>query len=191
MVPTAIRLPALALLFLASSAEAQLGGAIGFRSAGDGGAPQNGTRDGVELRGFYDRDLSARWGIRAELGYNQVSFQRQDPTERYQVNENGFELALQARVPFSVAGASLYALVGPVASFRAACGVDSFEDPNGRVPCGEGETSLVGVGSGVGIRGQLPDARLRWVAEARVLGRVTSGAGGSVLALSVGLQRTR
>jgi len=37
----------------------------------------------------------------------------------------------------------------------------------------------------------MPDASLRWVAEARVLGGVTSGVGGTVLALSVGIQRSR
>jgi hypothetical protein len=184
-------LPILALLSVALPAQAQLGGAGGFRSASNGGSERNGTRTGVELRGFYDHALTPRWGVRAELGYNQMAFQRQDPTERYRVNENGFEVGVQARVPFTLAGASLYALGGPIASFRSACGVDSFDDPNGRVPCGEGETSLVGWGAGLGVRGQLPDPSLRWVAEARVLGQVTSGVGGTVLALSVGIQRSR
>lgn len=184
-------LPLLALVALATPADAQIGGAAGFRSASNGGSERNGTRTGVELRGFYDRAIDSRWGLRAELGYNQMAYQRQDPTERYRVNENGFEVALQARVPFALAGASLYALGGPIASFRSACGVDSFDDPNGRVPCGEGETSQVGWGAGLGVRGQLPDPSLRWVAEARVLGGVTSGVGGTVLALSVGIQRSR
>ena len=179
------------LLALAAPAEAQLGGAAGFRSASNGGSERNGARSGVELRGFYDRAISARWGVRGEFGYNQMAYQRQDPTERYRVNENGFEVGLHARIPFALAGASLYALGGPIASFRAACGVDSFDDPNGRVPCGEGETSLIGWGAGLGVRGQMPDPSLRWVAEARVLGRVTSGVGGTVLALSVGVQRSR
>jgi len=181
----------LALVALSTSTEAQLGGAAGFRTASNGGSERNGTRNGVELRGFYDRAVSSRWGLRAELGYNQMAYQRQDPTERYRVNENGFEVGLQARVPFALAGASLYALGGPVASFRSACGVDSFDDPNGRVPCGEGATSQVGWGAGLGVRGQMPDPSLRWVAEARVLGGVTSGVGGTVLALSVGIQRSR
>lgn len=179
------------LLALTAPAQAQLGGAAGFRSASNGGSERNGTRTGVELRGFYDRTLSSRWGLRAELGYNQMAYQRQDPSERFRVNENGFEVGLQARVPFALAGASLHALGGPIASFRSACGVDSFDDPNGRVPCGEGETSQIGWGAGLGVRGQMPDPSLRWVAEARVLGGVTSGVGGTVLALSVGIQRSR
>lgn len=181
----------LALVAFAAPTEAQLGGAVGFRSASNGGSERNGTRTGVELRGFYDRAHSSRWGLRAELGYNQMAYQRQDPTERYRVNENGFEVGVQARIPFALAGASLYALGGPIASFRAACGVDSFDDPNGRVPCGEGATAQVGWGAGIGVRGPMPDPTLRWVAEARVLGRVTSGVGGTVLALSVGIQRSR
>ncbi|MEY4609483.1 MAG: hypothetical protein RL625_1700 [Gemmatimonadota bacterium] len=184
-------IPILALLAITIPAQAQIGGAAGLRSAANGGSEQNGARTGVELRGFYDRAMSARWGLRAELGYNQMSYQREDPTERYRVNENGFEVGVQARVPFTFAGTSLYALGGPIASFRSACGVDSFDDPNGRVPCGEGETSLVGWGAGLGVRGQLPDPSLRWVAEARVLGQVTSGVGGTILALSVGIQRSR
>lgn len=184
-------LPLLAVAVLAAPGDAQLGGAAGFRSASDGGSERNGTRTGVELRGFYDRTLTSRVGLRAELGYNQMAYQRENPTERYRVNENGFELALQARVPFALAGTSVYALGGPIASFRAACGVDSHFDSNGRVPCGEGATSQVGWGAGLGVRGQLPDPSLRWVAEARVLGRVTSGVGGTVLALSVGIQRSR
>ena len=188
---TATCIPLLALVALSATADAQLGGAAGLRSASNGGSERNGTRTGVELRGFYDRARSTRVGLRAEFGYNQMAYQRQDPTERYRVNENGFELALQARVPFALAGTSLYALAGPVASFRAACGVDSFDDPNGRVPCGEGATSQVGWGAGLGVRGQLPDPSLRWVAEARVLGGVTSGVGGTVLALSIGIQRSR
>ena len=187
----AIVLPLMAAAVLAAPANAQLGGAAGFRSASNGGSERNGTRSGIELRGFFDRAISARWGVRGEFGYNQMAYQRQDPTERYRVNENGFELALQARVPFALAGASLYALGGPIASFRAACGVDSHFDSNGRVPCGEGVTSQVGWGAGLGVRGQLPDPSLRWVAEARVLGGVTSGVGGTVLALSVGIQRSR
>ncbi len=183
--------PLMAIALLAAPADAQLGGAAGFRSASNGGSERNGTRSGIELRGFYDRTIMARWGVRGEFGYNQMAYQRQDPTERYRVNENGFEVGLQARVPFALAGASLYALGGPIASFRSACGVDSFDDPNGRVPCGEGATSQVGWGAGFGVRGQMPDPSLRWVAEARVLGRVTSGVGGTVLALSVGIQRSR
>ena len=188
---TATCIPLLALVALSATADAQLGGAAGLRSASNEGSERNGTRTGVELRGFYDRARSTRVGLRAEFGYNQMAYQREDPTERYRVNENGFELALQARVPFALAGTSLYALGGPVASFRSACGVDSFDDPNGRVPCGEGATSQVGWGAGLGVRGQLPDPSLRWVAEARVLGGVTSGVGGTVLALSIGIQRSR
>ena len=184
-------LPLVALVALAAPADAQFGGAAGLRSASNGGSERNGTRTGVELRGFYDRAIYSRWGLRAELGFNQMAYQRQDPKERYRVNENGFEVGLQARVPFALAGASLYALGGPVASFRSACGVDSTLDPNGRVPCGDGETSQIGWGAGLGVRGHLPDPSLRWVAEARVLGRVTSGVGGTVLALSVGIQRSR
>ncbi|MEN9790497.1 MAG: hypothetical protein RLZZ63_155 [Gemmatimonadota bacterium] len=184
-------LPLLALVAIAAPAEAQLGGAVGFRSASNRGSESSGSRTGVELRGFYDRVITSRWGLRAELGFNQMAYRPQELTERYRVNENGFELALQARVPFDLAGSSLYALGGPMASFRSACGVDSVDDPNGRVPCGEGETALIGWGAGLGVRGQMPDPSLRWVAEARVLGRVTSGIGGTVLALSVGIQRHR
>lgn len=184
-------LPILALLSTALPLQAQLGGAAGFRSASNGGSERNGTRTGIELRGIYDHAVSQRWELRAELGYNQMAYQRQDPTERYRVNENGFELGLQTRVPFTLAGAMLYATAGPMASHRSACGVDSFDDPNGRVPCGEGAIALIGWAAGLGARGPLPDPRLQWLAEARLLNRVTAGVGGSVLSLSVGVQRRR
>ena len=183
--------PLIALLAFSTPVLAQLGGTAGYRSASDGGTNRNGTRSGVELRGFYDHAIADRFGVRMELGYNQMAYRRQDPMERYRVNENGFEMGVLARLPFSIAGESLYATGGPIASFRSACGVDSLFDSNGRVPCGEGDTTLLGWSAGIGVRGVLPDQSLRWIAEARILDGVTSGAGSSVVSLSVGIQRSR
>jgi hypothetical protein len=187
IVPAA--LIALATLAAARTAHAQFGAAAAFRiQAQDAGSERNDDRTGIDFRVLYDRPVGPRLGVRGEVAYTQMHYRRNDPGARFRVNENGVEVSAQARVPLQLPQGELYLLGGPVASFRAACGVDSAFDSNGRVACGEGDTYLTGWTAGLGVRG-IGGARLDWIAEVRLLGNVTAAQGGSLVALSVGFQR--
>ncbi len=178
-----------ALVAVPSAAQAQLGWALGMRSAnGDPAAPESRDRRGFEARVIYDRELSSRFGWRAELGYNQMQFQRTDSV-RFQVSENGFEVAMQGRFEQrSGALTGLYATVGPVASFRAACGSSGRFDPNGRVLCEAGDSYLTGVAAGLGYR-WMAGARSDVTFEARYLDHVTAANGRELFAFAIGVRR--
>ena len=176
-------------LTIPGAAAAQFGAAAGIRSVSTGSAATR-DRNGVEVRGLFDRSVSARLSVRGELAYTQMRIPAVDASGRYTINENGFELGVSARVPIRVALAQAYLLAGPVASFRAACGVDSHFDPNGRVPCAGEATSRVGTTLGVGVRGFEGDG-FDWTAELRLLRGTVNAAGGSLVALSLGVQRRR
>jgi hypothetical protein len=180
---------AVLLLALPVASEAQWGAAAGVRSvSGHGGADGGGDRSGVELRGQFDRTVSPRLTLRGEVAYTQMHTPAEDAAGRYTINENGFELGLTAHRPFAVALAQGYLLAGPVASFRAACGVDSHVDPNGRVPCaGEAKAGL-GLSGGVGVR-ELGGDDLEWAAELRVMRGTVAAAGGTLVSISVGVRR--
>ncbi len=171
-------------------AQAQIGGAFGIRTAtGTESNAANSARTGYEGRLTYDREFTARLGWRAELGYNQMQFQRTDDTLRFQVSENGFELLLQARVELRDGALSgVYAAAGPVASFRALCGSSGRFDSNGRVVCNEGETFLAGYAITTGYRWTSSERR-EMSLEVRYLGNVTAAQGGSLLAISIGVRR--
>ena len=175
------------------AAQAQIGGAFGFRTAtGTESNASNSERKGYEARLTYDREFSARWGWRAEAGYNQMQFQRTADTLRFQVSENGFEVALQGRFELRDGALSgMYGVAGPVASFRALCGSSGRFDSNGRVVCNEGETFLAGYALAAGYRWVSSELR-EMSLEVRYLDGVTAAQGGSLLAISVGVrQRTK
>jgi hypothetical protein len=169
---------------------AQWGGALGVRIiTASSESVRNSERRGYEARVYYDRALAPRLGLRGELAYTQMQFQRDADTVRFQVAENGFELLVSARTaiqhgPFTGAFVS----VGPVASFRAACGSHGRFDSNGRVVCDEGETFLVGYALGAGYHWP-SSGRNDFTLEMRFVGHVTAAAGGQVLAISFGLRR--
>ncbi|MBX3172984.1 MAG: outer membrane beta-barrel protein [Gemmatimonadaceae bacterium] len=176
-------------LLLPASASAQLGWALGVRSAkSDPAIPQSGDRRGYEARVTYDRDLNELFGLRADFGYNQMQFQRDDSV-RFQVSENGFEFALMGRLEVrNGALTGLHSTFGPIASFRSACGSSGRFDSNGRVLCDTQESYLTGFGVGVGYR---------WMAfltsdvtvEARYLTNVTAAQGRDLVAFSIGVRR--
>jgi len=177
------------LLALPAASEAQWGAAAGVRSvSGHSGADGSEDRDGVELRGQFYRTLSPRVTLRGEVTYTQMRTPAVDAAGRYTINENGFELGLTAHRPFAVALAQGYLLAGPVASFRAACGVDSHFDPNGRVPCAGEATSGLGLSGGVGVR-EFGGDDLEWAAELRLMRGTVAAAGGTLVSISVGVRR--
>ncbi|MDQ8146127.1 MAG: outer membrane beta-barrel protein [Gemmatimonadota bacterium] len=191
----AVALLALALSVPAASVHAQTGAGVvaGIRSvSGASGAQGDGTQDGIELRGLLERPIRAGGSTtpswRIELAYTQLQKPREDVLGRYSVNENGFELGASLRVPVRVALAQAYLLAGPVLSYRAACGVDSHFDSNGRVPCEGERTSAAGAAAGVGVRGIAGD-RLDWIGEVRLMRGTVNAAGGTLLAIGVGFQR--
>lgn len=180
----------LVLIMAPASLAAQWGGALGVRVITQTSeSVRNSERRGYEGRIYYDHDLSPRFGVRGELAYTQMQFQRDADTIRFQVAENGFEVLLQART--AVLGGTFsgaFATAGPVASFRAACGAYGVFDSNGRVVCDEGDTFLVGYALGAGYR--WPTSRgSDFTIEIRYLGHVTAAAGGQLLAISFGARR--
>ncbi len=180
---------ALALACAPPRASAQWAGAIGVRIAGaNDGSAANSDRNGYEGRVIYDRPLALdRLGLRGEFAYNQMQYDREDGTDRFQVAENGFELLVSARAELGGALSGMYLTGGPVASFRAACGSSGFFDSNGRVACDEGETYLTGYALGAGF--QWPGQRSDFLFEFRVMGNTTAAAGRQLVALSVGMKR--
>ncbi len=171
-------------------AQAQVGVAVGYRTvSGAESNAANSERSGYEGRLIYDHDFTPLLGLRAEVGYNQMQFQRTDDTLRFQVSENGFEVLLQGRVEVRDGALSgVYGAAGPVASFRALCGSSGRFDSNGRVACDEGETFLAGYVLTAGYRWASSEQR-EMSFEVRYLGNVTAAQGGNLLALSVGVRR--
>ena len=191
----AVAVLALGLCVATAPLPAQAGGGVvaGIRSvSGAPGAQGDGAQEGIELRGLLERPVGAGGSTapawRIELAYTQMQQPREDALGRYSVNENGFELGASFRLPVRVALAQAYLLAGPVLSFRAACGVDSHVDSNGRVPCEGERTSAVGASAGVGVRGIAGD-RLDWIGEVRLMRGTVNAASGTLLAIGVGFQR--
>ena len=178
--------------FAPRTAHAQFGVAAGFRTvSGAESNAANSERSGYEGRLIYDREFTQRFGWRAEIGYNQMQFQRTDDTLRFQVSENGFELLLQGRLEVrDGALTGIYAAAGPVASFRALCGSSGRFDSNGRVACDEGEKFLAGYAMTAGYRWASSERR-EMSFEVRYLGNVTAAQGGNLLAISIGVRQRR
>jgi hypothetical protein len=178
-----------ALTLSASTAQAQLGAAVGYRTMNsEEEFLANSDRRGYEARAIYDVQFSPALGLRLEGAFAQMQFQRDDGSQTFQVSENGFEFVPALRAE-AVRGAftGLYATVGPVASFRAVCGSSSRFASNGRVACEEGETYRTGFSAGIGFR--YPYSRHRdAMIEARYMGGTVAAAGRQLLALSVGLR---
>ncbi len=182
----------LAAALLPTAAPAQWGGAVGFRvPVASSESVRNSDRSGYEARVYYDHDLTPRWGWRGEMAYTQMQFRRDVDTAQFKVSENGFEFLAQARAmiadgPF----AGAFATLGPVASFRAACGTYGTHDANGRVACDEGDTFLVGWSVAAGYRWPT-GGRNDYTLEFRYVGNVTAAAGGQLVAVAFGIRRQR
>ena len=144
---------------------------------------------GLEVRSWYDgRTRRASWRWRTEVAYTQLRRPRQDALGRYTLNENGFDLHVGLRRAFRVATATGYTVAGPVHSIRAACGVDSNIDGNGRVPCPDRPTQRLGGLLGVGLR-VTSGSTYEWLVEGRVLRGTVGAPTGTTFSFSVGLQR--
>ena len=180
---------ACALVLTPAFAAAQFGGAIGFRvPTGAESNARNSERTGYDARLTYDREFSSRFGWRVDLAYNQMQYQRDADTVRFKVSENGFELGASLRGELRQgAFTGVYGMAGPLVSFRALCGSSGRFDPNGRVVCDEGETSLVGWAAGIGYRWPTSETR-EMSFEVRYLDHVTAAQGGSLLAVSIGMR---
>ncbi len=170
-------------------AAAQFGGSIGFRApTGTESNARNSERSGYDARLTYDRELTAHFGWRVDLAYNQMQYQRDADTVRFKVSENGFEIGASVRAELRQgAFTGIYGTAGPLVSFRALCGSSGSFDSNGRVVCDEGETSLVGYTLGVGYRWPTSERR-EMSFEVRYLDNVTATQGGSLFAVSIGMR---
>jgi hypothetical protein len=180
---------ACALALTPALAGAQFGGALGFRvPTGTESNARNSERTGYEARLTYDREFSTHFGWRVDFAYDQMQYQRDADSVRFKVSENGFEIGASLRGELRQgAFTGVYGMAGPLVSFRALCGSSGRFDPNGRVVCDEGETSLVGWAAGVGYRWPTSETR-EMSFEVRYLDNVTAAQGGSLLAVSIGIR---
>jgi len=180
---------ACALALTPALATAQFGGAVGFRvPTGTESNARNSERSGFDARLTYDREISAHFGWRVDLTYDQMQYQRDADSVRFKVSENGFELGASLRGELRQgAFTGIYGMAGPLVSFRALCGSSGRFDSNGRVVCDEGETSLVGWSAGVGYRWPTSETR-EMSFEVRYLDNVTAAQGGNLLAVSIGMR---
>lgn len=168
-------------------AEAQPGLSFGFRNVSGPTTPEfNADRRGYEFRGFYDGQMSERFGWRAELAGVQMQYRRDLFGKQPQVSESGVEFGAALRVDQrdgALAGG--YAFVGPIASWRVSCGV-----LGGFVDCDSTSGRRVGATIGVGYRAQLT-MRRDYVFELKIVEGVVAGAGSPVFSLGVGIQGRR
>jgi hypothetical protein len=182
-----------AILGMAPAAHAQLGGAVGVRIMTNvTESVRNTDRRGYEARAYYDRDLSLRLnlGLRAELSYVQMQYQRDVDTASFQVAENGFETGLYLRKELVDGWASgTYLTGGAVASFRFFCGSVGLWGPHGRVACDEGENFLPGAVLGVGYR--WPANVNDFTFDIRWMQHTVAAGGGGLLSLSLGVRGRR
>lgn len=189
MLRTRLTFVAAALALAAVPAQAQWAAALGYRALnGSESDSANYDRRGYEARLMYDYAFTPALAWRGELTYTQMQFDRDEGNGPFQVSENGVELALAGRAEF-VDGAftGIYGYVGPIASYRAVCGVSGSVAPTGRVACDGGDVYRTGYQLGGGFRWPYSPHR-DIIFELRYVGNVTAAAGRSLLAVSVGLR---
>lgn len=189
MLRTKLTFIAAALALSAAPAQAQWAAALGYRALnGTESDTANYDRRGYEARLIYDYAINPSLAWRGELTYTQMQFDRDEGNGPFQVSENGVELALAGRAEFADgAFTGIYGYVGPIASYRAVCGVSGSVAPTGRVACDGGDVYRTGYQVGGGFR--WPYSKNRdLIFELRYVGNVTAAAGRSLLAVSVGLR---
>lgn len=186
---TKIAVLAAALALAASPAQAQWAAALGYRALnGTESDSANYDRRGYEARLMFDRTITPVFAWRGELTYTQMQFDRDEGGGPFQVSENGVELALAGRAEF-IEGAftGIYGYLGPIASYRAVCGVSGSVAPTGRVACDGGDVYRTGYQVGGGFLWPYSPNR-DLIFELRYVGNVTAAAGRSLLAVSVGIR---
>jgi len=163
----------------------KLGGSLGVRSATEEETPMaDSERRGYEAQVFYDRAVTPALGWRLALAGSQLQYQRNQPAGGpLEVAESSLELGLLARgTARDGAFSGLYALLGPVASYRLSCGVSGAF-----IACGSTAATGVGYTAGVGF-GYAITERRNVVFEVRYADGVVGSGGSPVLNLAIGLQ---
>jgi hypothetical protein len=182
-----VLLASLVIAGTATPAFAQLGAAFGVRSVSFGeNNSEQADRSGYEVRGFIDGVATRRIGWRVELAFTQMQYQHDIGIDVRKVSENGLEFAVLAGA--EAANGALtgtYVVAGPLASARLTCGASG-----GFVDCVEGATQRLGYVLGVGYKTNITPRRYLMF-EVRYLGNAVSGAGGGVVALTIGLRVAR
>jgi hypothetical protein len=144
-------------------------------------------RKGLSIRIQADIPWNRHLGWRVEGSYAQVQYDRSDPLGVTPINETNLELGGFVRA-FHNRNARLspYLLAGPLATLRASCDVDNAFGMSDLTECGGGEDFLFGWGAGVGLRLANWIGGWGWFIESRLLGNVTSAAGGRMVTISLG-----
>jgi hypothetical protein len=178
--------PLIAALILATPAPAlaQFGASFHLRSvSAEETDSANANRRGYEFRAHYDGHIGRGFGWRADVAAIQMQYQRDDGTLRRQISENGAELALLGTAEAqNGALTGLYALGGPVASWRVNCG-----QLGGFVDCDATPSQLVGYTVGVGYRSPISPRR-ELLFEVKFADRLVGGAGAPIVSLGIGLR---
>lgn len=170
----------------AGAQQVQYGAAVEWRGQLGSASPSTDRRSGLAARVLANGYLRRGTDWRLDGAYSQMQYDRHDELGTVPINESGVELGGFLRQGLgSVGSARPYILAGAIASFRMSCDVDSAFDLGSMVPCDGPDQFLLGWGAGVGARREFIGG-WDWFVEGRVLGRVTSAAGGRLLAIGVG-----
>ena len=164
----------------------QYGAAVEWRGQLGSPSPTSDRRSGLAARLLANGFLRRSTDWRVDLAYSQMQYDRRDEFGIIPINESGLELGGFLRQSlWTVGRARPYAVAGAIASLRMSCGVDTAFDASNIVECEGRDEFLLGWGAGLGARTEFIGG-WDWFFEARVLGNVTSAAGGRLLAIGVG-----
>jgi hypothetical protein len=164
----------------------QYGAAVEWRGQIGDGNENTDRRRGLAARVMANGPWFSQIGWVVDGAYSQMQYDRTDENGTLPINENGIELGGFLRHEFPrVKSARPYVIAGPVASFRMSCGIDSAFEATGFVDCENPTEFMIGWGVGAGARAGFV-AGWDWFLETRVLGNVTSAAGGKLIAIGIG-----
>lgn len=169
----------IATIAIAAPAAAQsrpaLGASVEWRSQAGAITTNETARTGVGVHVFAEGRWSAPIGWRIDAAYAQAHYDSTRTPANFttstSIDEHDVELSALARVTLVKRGAwRAFGAAGPVASWR-------------------GSASSVGWGVVAGTRHQRAPGGWAWLVEGRVLRHVTWSAGGTLVAVSVGVER--
>lgn len=164
----------------------QPGAAVEWRGQLGSTSTTSDRRSGLAARLMANGFLRRTTDWQVDLAYSQMQYDRRDEIGVIPINESGLETGGYLRQSlWSVSRARPYLVAGAIASLRMSCGVDTAFDSSNIIECEGKDEFLLGWGAGLGARTEFIGG-WDWFFEARVLGNITSAAGGRLLAIGVG-----
>jgi hypothetical protein len=164
----------------------QLGAAVEWRGQLGTTSTTSDRRSGLAARLMANGFLRPTTDWRLDVAYSQMKYDRRDEFGVVPINESGLEIGGYLRQSlWPIARARPYIVAGAIASLRMSCGVDTAFDSSNIIECEGRDEFLLGWGAGLGARTEFIGG-WDWFFEARLLGNVTSAAGGRLLAIGLG-----